>query len=71
MDLVQKDKYLEIYQGFMAKTKRKKKNILTIVFVIFYTFGYQQLKVPITSVGILHICNRWILLKTILIYLVS
>ena len=29
------------------------------------------LKVPITSVGILHICNLWILLKKIVIYLVG
>ena len=27
------------------------------------------IKVPITSVGILHICNLWILLNKIVIYL--
>ena len=33
--------------------------------------AFRDVKVPITSVGILHICKLWILLKKIVIYLVG
>ena len=40
-------------------------------YLIKLLFATQAFKVPITSMGILNICNRWILLRKIAVYLVG
>ena len=48
-------------------------NCITILKVKMNAHGTngRMFKVPISSMGILNICNRWILLRKILIYLVG
>ena len=44
---------------------------MSIIMKVSYEFQYFYIKVRITSMGILNICNLWILLRKIVIYLVG